>query len=326
MVSREILLGIDGGGTHSTAIAVDMEGNVLAKVTGESINYYAIGMKRARHHLMLIMNRMVDKVKTDKFESVYIGNSALSEKAAASMIDELTGGIIKSKSVYMHSDSYIALLAMTTGKPGILIISGTGSMGMAKGLSDELLTIGGWGHVLGDYGSGYHIALQGIQAAITAEDQMATATMLQEALKRHYAVGDMGELIDKFYNPPVDKHIIAGFAFEVASCAEQGDAVALKIVKQAAHDLADHAKALVKRLNIQGVPIGASGSVFKKNSMIFEEFKSVLQQECPLSTVTRIDFPPEFGAIFACFHENKLLLEPSIQERMKITYELLKEE
>ncbi|SEN81674.1 BadF/BadG/BcrA/BcrD ATPase family protein [Paenibacillus sp. OV219] len=326
MLRQEVFLGIDGGGTHSTAIAVDMEGNVLAKVIGESINYYALGMQRARHHLTQIIEQIIEQIKIDFFDSVYIGNSALSQEASPSMIDEFTGGIIKSRSVYMHSDSYIALVAMTIGRPGILIISGTGSMGMAKGYTDELLTIGGWGHLLGDYGSAYHIAIQGIQAVVLAEDQMAKATTLQEALKRYYAVGDLQDLIDKFYNPPVDKHIIAGFASEVANCAEQGDEVALKLVKQAALDLAAHAIELEKRLNIRGVPIGASGSVFRKNSTIFAEFKSLLKQHCPLSTVQLIDCPPEFGAIYACFHKENIVLTPSIQERMKLTYEMLKEE
>ncbi|BBH21928.1 acyl-CoA reductase [Paenibacillus baekrokdamisoli] len=326
MLRRDVFLGIDGGGTHSTAIAVDLEGNVLAKVIGESINYYSLGMKRARHHLIQIMDQILEKVKIESFESVYIGNSALSQEATAAMIDEFTSGIIKSGSVYMHSDSYIALIAMTIGKPGILIISGTGSMGIAKGLTDELLNIGGWGYLLGDYGSAYHIALQGIQAAVAAEEGMSKATMLKEALKRYFAALDMRDLIDKFYNPPLDRHIIAGFASEVAKCAEQSDEVALKLVKQAAHDLANHALELEKRLNIQGVPIGASGSVFTKNNYIFDEFKGLLEQNCPFSAVRLIDFPPEFGAIFACFHENKILLEPSIQQRMKLTYELLKEE
>ncbi|AZN43270.1 BadF/BadG/BcrA/BcrD ATPase family protein [Paenibacillus albus] len=325
MTAGKVFVGIDGGGTHSTAVAVDVEGNVLAKVTGGSINYYSMGMERARDHLSKIINELLEKSKLDAFESVYIGNSALSQEAAPAELEAFTGGILDSDSVYMHSDSYIALMAMTAGKPGILIISGTGSMGIAKGLSDELLTIGGYGYLLGDRGSAYHIALQGIQAAVAAEERMATSTALQEALKHHFAIEHMSELIDKFYNPPLDRHIIAGFASEVAKCAEQGDEVALKLLQQAAHDLARHALGLESRLNLPGVPIGVSGSVFMKNEYIFNAFKGLIKQLCPQSSVGLIEYPPEIGAIFACFHKNYMLLEPSVLQRIKLTYESLAE-
>lgn len=324
MASSKVFVGIDGGGTHSTAVAVDLEGHTLAKVVGGSINYYSVGMERARNHLKEIIDQLLTKVQSDDFESVYIGNSALSAKATPEALKSFTEGILESGNIYMHSDSYIALMAMTAGGPGILIISGTGSMGIAKGMTDELLTIGGYGYLLGDQGSAYPIALQGIQAAVAAEEGMATATLLQEAVKRHFAIGQMSELIDKFYNPPLERHVIAGFAAEVASCADQGDEVAQKLLKEAARDLAAHAIQLEKKLGIQGVPIGVSGSVFMKNRSVYADFKEHISQACPSSKVSLIDYPPELGAIFACFHENQLILEPAVKQRMKETYERLK--
>ncbi|REE85293.1 N-acetylglucosamine kinase-like BadF-type ATPase [Paenibacillus taihuensis] len=326
MAISKVFVGIDGGGTHSTAVAVDLEGNVLAQAVGGSINYYSVGMERARNYLKEIIDLLIMKVKVNEFESVYIGNSALSAEATPEVLKRFTEGIVASRSIYMHSDSYIALIAMTAGQPGILIISGTGSMGIAKGMTDELLTIGGYGYLLGDQGSAYPIALQGIQAAVAAEEGMAAPTTLQEAVKEHYAIRQMSELIDMFYNPPLERHVIARFAAEVARCAEQGDEVALKLLEKAARELAAHAIELEKKLGIPGVPIGVSGSVFMKNRCIYGEFKQLLEQACPFSAVSLIDNPPELGAIFASFHESGLLLKPEVKRRMKSTYEVLKEE
>lgn len=315
-------MGIDGGGTRSTAVAVDTEGNVIAKVVGGSINYYSNGMQLARHHLKVMLDKLADTHGIDQYESVFIGNSALNMRASDELIETFTGGLVNSKSVYMHSDSYIALMSLTVEKPGVLIISGTGSMGMAKGNNDHIVTNGGWGYLLGDEGSAYYIALQGIKSAIKAHDNRGETTLLQQSLHTFFGTESLDDLVEKCYNPPMERHVIAGFASEVARCAEQGDNAAQGIIDQAIEDLVKHAIALVQRIEIFEITIGASGGVFTNNPYIFNEFKQRLEQKYPLSFVTLLEFQPELGAIFACFQHNGMQMDPSIKERMKMSYEL----
>lgn len=62
-------------------------------------------------------------------------------------------------------DVYMALYGLTKGEEGILLISGTGSMGVAIDKDTNLHTVGGWGRPTNDNGSGYYIAVEGIKAA-----------------------------------------------------------------------------------------------------------------------------------------------------------------
>ena len=49
-------LGIDGGGTRTTAAVSDENGNVLFKAVGKSINFYSVGMEKARENLENVIN------------------------------------------------------------------------------------------------------------------------------------------------------------------------------------------------------------------------------------------------------------------------------
>ena len=45
-----IYLGVDGGGTRTTAVAADENGKILLKAVGKTINFYSVGMKTAKEN------------------------------------------------------------------------------------------------------------------------------------------------------------------------------------------------------------------------------------------------------------------------------------
>ncbi len=54
---------------------------------------------------------------------------------------------------------------------GILVISGTGSVVVGRNAHGQTVRAGGWGHWLGDHGSGYWLALTGLRAAVRELDR-----------------------------------------------------------------------------------------------------------------------------------------------------------
>ena len=133
--------------------------------------------------------------------------------------------------IVFHSDVYIALLSFTMGNPGAVLISGTGSMACGIDAGGVYHTAGGWGQVLGDEGSGYHMALEGIKATLHAYDGLSEPTKLSASVMKFFDLKKMSDIIDKIYNPPVEKSVIAAFAIEVETVADKGDTVALDIVE-----------------------------------------------------------------------------------------------
>ena len=69
----------------------------------------------------------------------------------------------------------------------MLIVSGTGSGCYGKGREGRGVKVGGWGHVLGDKGSGYDIGLRALQAVIDAYDQELAWPELGRRLLRRAA-------------------------------------------------------------------------------------------------------------------------------------------
>ena len=66
-------LGIDGGGTRTTAAVSDENGNVLFKAVGKSINFYSVGMEKARENLKNVINDIYKNIGKIEFESAFIG-------------------------------------------------------------------------------------------------------------------------------------------------------------------------------------------------------------------------------------------------------------
>jgi N-acetylmuramic acid 6-phosphate etherase len=55
-------------------------------------------------------------------------------------------------------------------RPGILVLSGTGSVVIGRNAHGQTARIGGWGHLLGDHGSGYALAISNLKSEISNYD------------------------------------------------------------------------------------------------------------------------------------------------------------
>ena len=124
MANREYFLGIDGGGSKTTAVVFDENGNFICSACGESINYYSVGLENAR----LAMTEIINSLSVKEYTCAFIGMSALNERASAAETERFCSGVIKSELTVMDSDLFVALEAMNAQGECACIISGTGSM------------------------------------------------------------------------------------------------------------------------------------------------------------------------------------------------------
>jgi N-acetylglucosamine kinase-like BadF-type ATPase len=168
MEDMRYFLGIDGGGTKTTAVVSDSAGRILCCCEGDSINYYAIGLEKARENMKKVISSIAEECGIGYFDGAFVGMSALNCRADEKELRAFTSGVIDAAKTDMDSDLYVALEALLEKGECAVAISGTGSMAIARDKKGEISCIGGWGHILGDEGSGYCIALDAIRAAIRA--------------------------------------------------------------------------------------------------------------------------------------------------------------
>lgn len=297
--SDQLLCGIDGGGTSTKVVVCNLEGRVLHSFQSGTINHYGAGIPKVKENFAEIAARF-----TEKFAclpgTVFIGNSALDGLADDALVQELTDGVFHPSKVVFHSDVYIALLSFTMGDPGAVLISGTGSMACGIDAEGAYHTAGGWGQVLGDEGSAYHIALKGIHAALHAYDGLSGPSKLSASVMEFFELKKMSDIIDKIYNPPVEKSVIAAFAPEVDKAAGEGDQAAQHILESEAEWLYKLALAITDKCKTQN--LGYVGSVLNRNHRIRSKLSALLAEQSISLQVPR--FKPEIGALIGAFHES----------------------
>jgi N-acetylglucosamine kinase-like BadF-type ATPase len=155
--------------------------------------------------------------------------------------------------------------AATGGEPGVMVIGGGGSVAYGRTGSGEALRIGGWGHLLGDEGSGFWIGLQAIKAALKSRAGVSAKTALEERVMQRFGADDDRLIIREVYSTSISEAEVAGLVPLVASLAQEGDGVAVGILDEAAVHLAAIALAVLYRLG--DLPVYPSGGVFRAPTM-----------------------------------------------------------
>lgn len=197
---------------------------------------------------------------------------------------------------------------------GIALICGTGSMawgclpasdGQANinGFAVQEARAGGWGYLLGDEGSGYWIAMQGLRAACRSVDGRGPATGLLPALLNRLNLTGPDQLINALYGEQFDRRRIASLAEVVVALAEEtgraADSQALEIIDRAATELCQLVLAVDGQLGFGARPItlAATGGVLLGSPVLRQRLQQKLQQHQRAVNIVLVEHPVR-GAVF----------------------------
>jgi len=313
---KKILIGIDGGGTHSTAVAAYPDGRIAAVTGGGGMNFHNIGTPAVRSHLEAIVDELCRQTGCEAAE-VCVGMSAL-DAPADEATTALFTGMMTAEQLDLQSDAYIALMGFTLGKPGVIVICGTGSMLLMLDGEGRQQAAGGWGYLLGDAGSGYTLAREGILTVIDAVEEVGPATPLTGDALAYFGADTPRGLIDRIYAPEATTAWIAGFARHVLTRAHEGEATARAILQRNMERLARSAAQLITAAP-EAARVGLYGGIFGHSELAREFFTASLERFSPGAEVCTLDYPPELGALIHLFRKRGILTEEALAN-MKSTY------
>ena len=292
------VLGIDGGGTRTRASIVDGE-RVLAFVENGSIKRLRVGAEAAEANLRAILQDVFAKagVKSVKAASAGVASATMPG------VQEWITGVFSEFSVQRSEvvgDEVIALDGAFKGGPGILQIAGTGSNCIGRAPDGGRESAGGWSSRLGDEGSGYWIGLHAVRRALNAYDR-EEPTRILEAVGGIWGTKTIEELVNLGDSTPGPD--FAALAPAINLLAEEGDVVALGVLKQAATDLADsvllvRAKLRRKHNLAAEVPVAWIGSVIGKSRLVREQFFAGLHEGAPQMPVRETEVAGIEGAVW----------------------------
>ena len=169
----------------------------------------------------------------------------------------------------VQNDASATLAAGCPDGWGVALVAATGSIAFARSPDNVTGTAGGWGWLLGDEGSGFQIALNGIGAAIHAYDGCGPQTALMGAMLKAFNVQSPAELIREVYNFPNNLRNISAKAPVVTQVAQDGDEVAKQIVRTGAKQLSLLVRSLISRPEFgwDEFPLAISGGAFRDSMM-----------------------------------------------------------
>lgn len=318
---NDIIIGIDGGGTKTRLAAVDTDtGKIVSTAEVGGINACTLGAETAVQNFIEGI-RALD-ISVGNVIAAAIGNPTIDDETEGEgeefeRLIKVSGILPQNVKYFSLSDVGMALYAFTRGKAGALIVAGTGSMGVAFGKpyrfgkENVIYTVGGWGEPTRDGGSGYYIAVKGIEAAMDAFDAVAPETELCRYATEFFGVGSPRGLIGAFNGSGIKKPETAAFSRKVAECADKGDAVARKILADAGEKLGKYAVSLLSRLGEKDRKVGMYGSVLVKNAAVRETFVKTVKKSFPEAEISVPEIPPEIGAVY--FAADRLGLDLKIK-------------
>lgn len=235
---RVIIVGFDGGGSNSRVILQTSEGDIIRRVFLKSIKYIDIGVEASAETLYQMITELCPLDQWDK-AYITISLSGASDIEKNNEFKQLLSKIFSPKEVDCHieSDSSFTLQsAYPNSDSGYLLISGTGSVAIARDVDGTISKVGGWGRLLGDEGSGYWIGLQALKHYTKATDGAMAKGKLFHSMKAQLdeiSNGDFSVLRSILYSNSLYPATFASLVFECAA-----DPMAMNIIQEGAHYLA----------------------------------------------------------------------------------------
>jgi N-acetylglucosamine kinase-like BadF-type ATPase len=291
-------VGIDGGGTRTTAWLADERKRILSRAVTGPANPLKVGCEASEREILGAAHQALRKARLKKsqlLKAIAVGLAGVDRPQMHRPLFAWLQQAIPARHHLLTSDAAIALRAAIGDSPGVIVISGTGSISFARDERGRVLRSGGWGAPLDDAGSGYDLGRKAIIAALRHYDGRGPYTQLTRRICLALKIPDITRVILQ----PLTPHDIAALFPLVLAAARRRDLVARRLCEEAGKDLADLAVALLKRLGWQRriVPVVTSGGVFQASLRIRQAFRRYLRRHAPQARVLLLRHPPVEGAL-----------------------------
>jgi N-acetylglucosamine kinase-like BadF-type ATPase len=296
----DYIIGVDGGGTKTEVAAYNLRDEKIAESTTGPGNP-AVDYNLAEKNILLGVSQCLNNINTKEVEGecrgIYMGIAGIEVKDNKSRLEAQIRNAFRCHVIGVH-DSELAHAAIFNGNDGIITIAGTGSVsyGRYKGKTHRT---GGWGHVLGDEGSGYWIALEALKRMTLEADLGMKASTLSQQMLTYLGVHSVAGMKDFVLGS--GKYEIAAATVAVVRSAQKGDEEALEILDRAGQELAVMTERLCKKLEIYDpVEIGFSGGILLKVNQTRESFRAHLESNLNSIKILEEAVPSTKGACY--FH------------------------
>ena len=314
-----LFLGVDGGGTKTSAVLADRDGTILSQATTAASNPLRVGVETSVREIAEAVDAACDTIGKSRSDIVaaFVGLAGVRREDLRFRMRESLQEELGVESLEVATDAEIALYGATDGREGIVIIAGTGSICCGRNDGGEFARAGGWGPLAGDEGGGAGIARRALQQIAKASDGRGEHTVLGEYACRYFRADTSDDLAMAIYSPAMTNDKIAGFARFVIEAARAQDRIAIELLTEAARELGIAARAVIKKLALgkKKFQVAHVGGIFNAGNLIFKPLLEEIQKGAPHAFLAPPIFPPAVAAAKMAF----LLTQKKDQSRIQTT-------
>ena len=282
---RPVVLGIEGGGTRTTALLADARGREIHRATFSAGNLRLLNDRGFGRLLRGIAK------KFDRPDAIGLGLAGVRNEKDCARVRAAVAKVWRDVPCTVTHDLEIALVGRVvstrrgglgqTAAAAVLVLSGTGSCCFGMAADGRTAKMGGWGHILGDKGSGFEIGLRGLKAVVFYFDRDGEWSRLGERLLAATGGNEPDDLID--WVAGAGKEAIAALAPEVFAAAKNRDRIACDILKGAAASLAKDAVDCAKKIADKNgaVQFLLSGGLLRNQPAFARTVRKTIQERRP---------------------------------------------
>lgn len=295
-----LLLGVDGGGSKTTALLADADGRILGRGNAGTANHFTVGKEQACAAIeQAVAASFVEAgLSRAPIAALCFGLAGVDRPDNRAIFEPWIAERFPNAKRSLVNDAELVLAAGTPEGWGVALICGTGVIVIGRNRQGERGRVDGWGYLLGDQGSGFSIGLAALQAVMAAYDGRGPSTLLSNLVLQHCNLNSPLELIRWIYRERVPTSEIATLTRLVDVAAEQGDKLAQSILDRAADQLAHSVQTLVKKLDFESeVPCALAGGVITNNLQISRSFYQAIERQGITLQPIAIVIEPAQGAV-----------------------------
>src|SRR5262249_6258459 len=296
---RQLVVGVDGGGTRTRAVVLDG-----ARVLGEGVAGPSNPLRVGIANGATAIREAIDKacaaamVQRDDLMAVGVGLAGIRRKAIRTRMREVLIETLDIQELDLVSDGDIALYGATDGQAGVVVISGTGSISVGMNRQGQRAYAGGWGPVAGDEGSASWIARRALQSVARATDERGPKTSLTDAACEFFQVATPDDLSTAIYAPSMTNDRIAAFSKLVIQAAGKDDQVARDILEDAGKELGKAAVTVIRKLKMEHerFQIAFIGGVFAAGELVTAPLREQIMRVARKAFIANPSFSPAVAA------------------------------
>ncbi len=300
-----IFLACDGGSTKTEWVLTNENGDLLSHLITKGCNYTFLG----EENFKLLFKDSIDyliqnaKIKYNDITSCMFSITMYGElKETVTNIPKILKSILPDcKNIYTSNDSLSAWAGSLACKPGINIISGTGSIAYGKNNLGKECRAGGWSLFFADEGSCSWIGRKLIEEFVKQADNRKEKTKLYKEFKKFINIDNDNYIAGYIQDDLIkDSSSLANLQKIMYQLALDKDEFALKTYNNAVDELVELAIAIKNTIfnNQDTVIVSYSGGLFNIGDLVLKPFNKKMKKQGFI--LQKPIYSPIIGAIGLC--------------------------